>query len=247
MRQRDVNRMEAFRRAGAFGLARPAAFPPARPSGKTFAALAALAAKIQGSEVDQRTGTEGEHGASASAGVLYDALHKDLFAISATAQIVDEEQPGFAKLFLLPTRDNAEAHLTAARTVLRALDPTGGDETGEPFDPAPTAAEITAAADRLQTFRDEELPADFLEHLRTDTAALAGKRTQGGELGEDHVGATAGLSADVREGLKLVRRADRMVKNKLGNDPEELARWTTASHIQRVPVAVKKPAPPVTP
>jgi hypothetical protein len=58
----------------------------------------------------------------------------------------------------------------------------------------------------------------------------------------EHVAATAGEAAKVRDGMVIVRILDGIVKNKYANNPGKLAAWISASHVEKAPKE-KEPTP----
>ena len=118
---------------------------------------------------------------------------------------------------------------------------------------ADTRSPLSAARAFLidaEPFKDQfiahELPADFLEDLRADIAALeAAMSEQESGVGQRLV---AGVSIDetIDNGAAIVRKLDAIMQNKYFNNRAVLAEWTRASHTERDPrhKSTKAPATP---
>lgn len=79
------------------------------------------------------------------------------------------------------------------------------------------------------------MPADFLEDLAADIAAMEeSMNEQSGGLGQ-RVAAGAAIDDAMDHGIEAVRKLDAIVKNKYANNPAVLAAWTSASHTERAP------------
>jgi hypothetical protein len=108
-----------------------------------------------------------------------------------------------------------------------------------------TATSYATHAAPLKTeFIAHELPADFIDDLNENVAALrASIATQGNAVG-DHVAASAALDEAVDRLVEIVRKLDGIIKNKYANHPGVLAEWISASHIERARRRRKVSEPP---
>src|SRR5206468_10920621 len=82
-------------------------------------------------------------------------------------------------------------------------------------------------------FLRHEMPADFLDQLRDNIAALEQVITERNNHREGRVSATAALETLIVKGLTQMKQLHVVVQNKYRNDAATLAAWTSASHIER--------------
>ena len=143
------------------------------------------------------------------------ALRDDLEAINRVARLIGRED-----LFPLPPGDNDELLISAARAF------------------AANAFPLKAQ------FIANEMPANFLEDLNADISAYdAAVAAQGDALG-DRIAAGSGVSDAIDRGMELKRKLDIIIKTKYANDPQVLAEWASASHVERAPRRSKAEATP---
>jgi hypothetical protein len=149
-------------------------------------------------------------------------LLEDLQAISRTARVMADEVPGLDDKFRLPPPGNDALLLSTARAFAA--------------DARPLAAQFIA----------HEIPADFLEDLADDIAAMeAAISEQSSGLGQ-RIAAGAAIDSVIDNGVAAVRKLDAIVKNKYANNPAALAQWTSASHTERDPRSKRPPSAPTT-
>jgi hypothetical protein len=182
--------------------------------------------------LDGHTAAESSSGSSARQGTVSRsearaALREDLEAINRTARTMENE-PGLHEKFRLPSRDNDQVLLSAARAFLA--------------DALPLKAEFIA----------HEMPADFLEDLQADIERMEEAISdQSGGLG-NRAGAVAAIDEAIENGRTITRKLDAIVHNKYGNSSATMAEWASASHIERAPkrragTAVPTPGSPGSP
>jgi len=92
-------------------------------------------------------------------------------------------------------------------------------------------------------FQKHEMPANFIDELHADIAALEEALSGRARNRDAHVAATAALDATMERGIKAVRRLHAMVRNKFRDDPAALAAWESASHVERRSRTVAPPQP----
>jgi len=175
-------------------------------------------------EIDQHTTTEAASDGSYRQGTTSRsearaALYDDLEAINRTARTMDGE-PGLDEKFRLPSRDNDQNCLSAARAFLA--------------DALPLKAQFIA----------HELPATFLEDLHDDIQAMeeAIEDQAGGRA--NRVNAGAAIDEAIERGRVITRKLDALVSNKYRNAAATLAEWASVSHIERAPRRRTGAAPP---
>jgi hypothetical protein len=182
--------------------------------------LAELNSHVSSEEVGKGAKLSG----TTTRGAGREALHEDIEAIVRTARVIGEDQPGFDDKFRMPRGGNDQQMLDLARGIAAIL-----------ADPAVKAEFISHA-----------MPADFVEDLNADIAALQESIS---DQSEGRAGIkSAGVSIDetIARGMKIARKMDVVVKNFYRNNAAVLAEWETARHVERAPRR-KKPTPPSTP
>ena len=166
---------------------------------------------------------------------LIGSLHLDLANISRTAQRIQKSQPDFANGYRLPDNTSDSATLKHADAVLSRLEDKPADDA---------ATKDAKSALRAQ-FIAYELPADFITHLRADRDAItnADKSNLTENLGG--VENTALVESLLGQINFEIAELDTIMHNKYTGQPEKIAAWVSASHVQRA--ARHKQEPPPTP
>lgn len=119
--------------------------------------------------------------------------------------------PGFAEKFRLPAGNNDEVLIDTAMAF---------------------AEHATADSARFISFG---MPADFVEDLQNDIAALRAAMSAQSTSVADRK-ASGALIEDKLDEIMLVRRElDAFVRNTFRDDARVLSEWTSAKHIQRAP------------
>ncbi|MBV9657590.1 MAG: hypothetical protein JO295_05715 [Verrucomicrobia bacterium] len=221
MTKRETNRRDMFRRVAKFGADRPAKFPAAKLSGKSFAAVAAAADTLDAAEKGQVTGSGSQQSATANAATLTDALRLDILKVVRTARAVALDEPGFEKEFLPPDDNSVATLLATARAFIEKLND----------------------ADTLKKFTDHDFDATtILDRMEVNADDLAAAGTDQDTGSSGHVTATQAAHRAVQSGMKACLRLDAIVDNVLGDDPDEIARWHQARHTLREPARKKRAA-----
>ena len=155
--------------------------------------------------------------------------------LTRTAAAIAQDEPGFADAFRPPNNSNEAALTTTADKFLLQLAVQPGD----------TAAAKTAKAALVAKFVAHEMSAGFVAHLQSDRDAVTADNAQHEKDRESGVGSTAAVSPLIQTGMKAVTTLDAVMHNKYSSQPDKMAAWLTASHIERD--AQRGPTPPVTP
>ncbi len=156
---------------------------------------------------------------------LLNAVRLDIQNITRTAAAIDQDEPGFADKFHLPKAYNPAALLTTADAFLLQLTSQSTDD----------AATKTAKAALVAKFTAHEMNANFVTNLQTDRAAITNAEADMESDSEDRVGNTAVISPLIRQGMKAINTLDAIMHNKYSAQPDKMAAWTSASHIERDP------------
>ena len=138
---------------------------------------------------------------------------------------VDAAEPGFADKFRTPDSPSQTALLPAGDSVVLEL--------AKPGVPA--------------KFIAYELPADFVQVLQDDIAAIRAADSEMESDDQEGVASTAAVGRLIKSGMAEVAQLDAIMNNKYARNPEKLRAWESASHIERAPKREKKPAGGTTP
>lgn len=227
MNDKNVRHEDRANRVQTFGIENTADFATGGKAQAHFTNLTGLLTQLSQAKAGQRP-------ARASKATLFDALGIDLANLSRTARQIEKQENGFAAPFRLPDNTSDAAILNHTDAVLAVLE-------DQPGDGATTQAEKAALRTR---FIEYELPADFVAHLRADRDAIAdaAKHNQGENL--DGVENTALINQLIQQLNAEVTELDTIMHNKYVGQPEKLAAWISASHVERAPRHKKnEPAP----
>lgn len=215
MNDREIRRYDMFGRVQTFGKDRSADFAAGSKAAGHFASLALTITALD-------TARAGQPGGTATAKeVLLDALRLDIKNIARTARAIDMTEPGFADKFRGPDSPSQTALLTAADAIVLEL--------AQPGVPA--------------KFIAYELPADFVQDLKDDLAAIRAADSAMDSDDQDGVASTAAVGRLIREGMEEVAQLDAIIRNKYSRDPDTLRAWRSASHTVRAPQREKPSGP----
>ena len=218
MNDSERRKLEAFVRSRDFGAAHATDFADGSLGKQIFTDLGTIISEIDGLAASETSGRGAARQGTTTRAQARDALIEDLEALSRTARAMSDEVPGIENKFRIPRDNNDQNLLNAARA---------------------------AAADALPLkakFIAHEMPADFLEDLNADIAAMeAAMSAQASGVG-NHVAASAAIDDAFARGMNRLRKLDAIMRNKYANNPAVLAEWTTASHVERAPKRTKPDA-----
>ena len=165
------NRRRAmFVRVKDFGIAHSSDFSPDGLGSQLFTQLTGVLTELSGHAANEASSRGAAREGTSTRAAAREALREDLEAINRTARAMAEDTPGINDKFRLPRGINDQNLLNAARAFAA--------------DAAPLSAQ----------FRQHEMPANFLQDLTADIAALeTAINHQSGGVG-DHV--AAGVAID---------------------------------------------------
>ena len=216
MNDRETIRYDVFGRVDTFGKTNATDIAPTSEAAKRFTNIRRIIADLDKEKANQKGGS------ATAKEVLLDALRLDLQNVARTARAIAQDEPGFSDKFRTPDSPSQTALLTAADSVIVELKKAG------------VAAKFIA----------HELPADFVQHLTDDRAAIdAAEDTMEGD-DQEGVASTAAVGRLIRDGMKEVNYLNAIMYNKYSRQPEKLRAWLSASHLERT---AKKAAPAKTP
>ena len=207
MNDSDRKRSDMQIRVEQFGVDNAPDFP-AFPT-TLFADLAVIVNDVQSTSAAQQSG----FGESAQQYEVKDTwrenLRDEMSAISRTAKSMEYAFDGISNKFFFQ-RNMADADMLAkARAWQTELIPYKSDFVNYGLS-GTFIGELTAAADAFEA------------SFSTTASATA-----------EHVAATAGVSAKIRQGMIIVRTLDGIVRNIYANNPGKLAAWLSASHVEK--------------
>jgi hypothetical protein len=218
MTDRENRRYQMFVRVRDFCREHAADFSPTSLFSQLLVTLSAIVATL-----DQHAGSQASSRGSARQGTssreqARAALREDLEAISRTARVMADDIVGLDNKFRLPAVGNDQNLLSSARAFLA--------------DAIPLEKQFVA----------HELPADFLDDLRADIAALEAAIGEQASGQGQSIAAGASIEQAIDDGVVAVRKFEVIIRNKYAHDRAVLAEWTSVSHTERDPRHKKTPA-----
>jgi len=224
MEDRHHRNREMFLRLKAFG-ASHTDIPATTVWPQLLTDLNSVIAELDGHVSSEEVGKGSKLAGTTTRGAAREALRDDVKAIVGTARVIGETRPGFDDKFRMPRGDNDQAMLDLARGI----------------------ATLVADAAVKAEFIRHAMPADFVEDLNADIAAL---QDAIGDQSEGRAGIkSAGVSIDETDthGVRIARAMDAVVKNFYRDNAAVLSEWETARHVERAPRRKAKPETPATP
>src|SRR5215510_11368725 len=183
---------------------------------QTFTELDGIITEIEGHTAAQASGFGRKRHGSITRAEAREDLRQLVAAVSRTAEVLDNV-PGVSGNFDLPSPGSDQALLTCARAFAANL--------------APFATQFEA----------QELPA-LIANLNGKIDALEAAIDQQASGTSDHVESSAAVEDAIERGLNVRRTLDVVVRNKYEDNPAMMAKWASASHIERA--AAKQPEQP---
>jgi hypothetical protein len=213
---KDIDRYEMFKRLQDLGGVHASAFPANSPGAAKLAVLDAQMVAHASSIGSTRQNAAEKQEAR-------DAVYEELRAISLSAQMIEDDLPGFANKFRLPSKSSYQAFINAARTIAA--------------DAATQAAE----------FAKTEMPANFLVTLNTKIQALEDAIERKNVNAEAQVAARTTIREAIKRGMRAAQELNVIVRNKFRNDPVVMAEWEHAIRITPAKRQAVAPAAPPAP
>jgi len=219
MNELENKRYQMLTRVREFGARHASDFPADAFGGQTFSEVGAVITELAGYATTQSVGRGSARERTVSKATARAALYEHLLAIHVTARALALDTPGLETKFRMPRSGTDQALITAGRAFAADAVPRAGE------------------------FQKHAMPANFVDELNADIAALEEAISGRARSRDSHVTATASLDATVDRGIKAVRRLNAMVRNKFRDDPAALAAWESASHVERRSRTVAPPTP----
>ena len=219
MTDSETRRIETFIRMRQFGTDNTADFPVGTVGGVQFVEVGAVIGEAEALAGDQSAGRGQSRQDFVTKDTARENLREAIYDISRTARSMRYQFDGIEAKFRMPENRSDQVMLATARAF----------------------HEESAAYDT--DFQTYELDKNFRADLLIDIEVFEDSLDPTGSAIDEHVAATAELSAVIRRGMIARRILDGVVKNKYRSDVGKLAAWLSASHIEKAPV---KPKPPTT-
>lgn len=219
----ETSLLATFKNVSDFGIKYAAVFTPASVGGQQFALVSAAVPQEGDLGAQQISGGRQKKAGVKSKAVAYLQLHDGMLAISDAAHsLALLGTAGLDGKFHMPRNHGAQDILNTARAFKK--------------DATPLAAQFTGVG----------LPADFLTQLDahiSDYETAISAKTSGLKA---QAGATGGIEDTAHKAAIALHVLNTVVRNTYKNDPQKLAEWVVASHVERhTPVPRAKPAPQV--
>ena len=168
------------------------------------------------------------------------ALETQLDNLATIASAYAADVPGFDDLFPRPAHYTPGDVVRTANIYLAALVPTATDD----------AATVAAKAARVQVFVDHAQPATLVADLQAQLKSIGTVTGTHEKSREQGVLSTAQIASLVHEGKKQRNYLDAIFRTVYANNPQKLAAWISASHVEHGrshPAVTPAPAPATTP
>lgn len=219
MNDRIIRRQEAYLRVREFGVAFAARIPATSLATTLLARNNQTITRLESATSKQSSSSRAEDEATVSKSLVKEDLIDDLMRISRTARGMRRTTAGIEDKFRSPGKLKDQELLAFARAVAA--------------DAVPFKAEFTARG----------LPEDFLDDLNDNIAKFEDAIAKQTKAGGDKVGATASAGEIAAEGMETLRELDPIMRNIFEDDPEALAAWLRARHVERAAKRKKKTEP----
>lgn len=219
MDSRETRRYDAFQRVKTFGQDNTVDFAVGSTAQANFTIIGQVITGLDNAKAGQKPGR------NTSKETLLDAIRLDIQNITRTASAIALAEPGFADSFRPPANGNEGALLTTADKFLQ---------------------QFAAQPALVAKFVAHEMDANFVTNLQNDRVAVTTAQNQQESNREAGVGNTATIGQLIAQGMKALTTLDAIMHNKYSSNPDRLAAWFTASHIERNPKRGKTPPAPQT-
>jgi hypothetical protein len=223
MKQFDIHRYDMLARVSAFGAAHRDLFPASALGGRMFAALAAAVRQLNGRVTSEASGSSAVREGARSKAAARTAVREALDTIARTARALALDTPGIDGKFRAPGNGSDHDLATMARMYLADAAPLAG------------------------SFTSHGLPSTFLTDLRARLEAFERAAQDHFAARETRVIARAGIDSAMKAALDALQRLDAVVPNRLRNEPELRAAWTSARRVTRTRTSGDQSAPTLPP
>ena len=223
MNDNEMRRLDTFKRLRDFNATHVDLFPAGTLARELFQIIAVSVEELEALAAAQSSGRGTARQNTADKAAARAAILEDLAVIRRTARSMALVMPGLDDKFRIPRNPNNRALLDTARAFLTDAEP-------------------------LKTeFLRREVPESFFDELRSNIEAFEATLTGQHAGNEESVRAAAAIDAAIDRATNALRQLDPIVRNKLRNDPAELAAWESARRTERAPRRSNTNTPPAPP
>ena len=217
MNKHYTRRDDMFVRVQTFGNNNAADFAAGSIAAQKFAVVSTVIKGLTSAGVGQKPGRD------TSKAVLLGDIQIDLQNITRTASAIAQTEPGFADAFRSPGEHTPAAVLRTADKFIAQLLPQAGD-----------SADVLAAKTALVAkFVAHEMKPDFATTLQSDYTDYTSERDLHETKRQIGVGDTTIIEQLIAQGMEAVNTLTAIMHNKYASQPDKLAAWLTASHVER--------------
>ncbi|HEY0172095.1 MAG TPA: hypothetical protein VGB98_13815 [Pyrinomonadaceae bacterium] len=224
MNDNQRRRFERGSRVDAFMTANAVDFPAGSKGAEAAARLSEELAGLAALDVAKAASAGTRRQSSEGRRDLRESLRARVAAVRETAEAIGAEHPEVRGLFPRTRADNSDQTLVAvARSYAEAATP------------------------HKARFVEYEMPADFVERLKTDADGLEAQMSRQTEGKGTSVSTNASIEAALGRADELAGRLEVVVRNKYRQDPARLAAWESARRLERTARAKRNVATPPAP
>lgn len=231
MDDENIRRFDRANRVLTFCRDHAAAITPGSKIATLVTTLTPLVEKLAEARIGQLRSPVGKP-------ALIEALSADFKDIARTARAIHLDDPSFPVAAFRHPGTYVETPVTThADALLLILEDQATD----------SAEQKLAKAALRARFIAYELPANFVEDLRADRAALSARNDVKNSENQEGVASTAAIETLLAQAREIIQRLDAAFLNKYRNDPATIAAWKSASRVERAPKRQKETPPPENP
>jgi hypothetical protein len=205
----ETKRLEMFRRVDDLGPVYAEQFSADSYGGGLFAHLKTMIKGLEEHALRQSTGRSSVREGVSSKSAVRDELLRRLEAISRTARVIAFTQPGVEEKFRFNRAVGDQTLLQLAYTFAADAEPLKDE------------------------FIKRGMAATFIEDLKEEAKAFEDAISRKAQGRSAHVAASAEIDDLIEQGMRIVRELDALFRNIFADDPATLAKWESASHVER--------------
>lgn len=215
-------KLEKFERQEAFMVDNAADFPVGAVGNTAAVVNRAIIAEMRALAAEQVSGGSSAAQAVGNKDEDLDELWQMMKNMNRAANAFEDEIEGSDLKFRLPRNRSEQNLLATAR------------------------AYYTDSETLVETFIEYGLKPNFRDALGEKITSITEQSSHADASVEQRAGATGGLLDAAQRGMANSRKMDAIVRIKYAENPQKLAAWTVAAHLERAPKP-KAPTPTPTP
>lgn len=211
MNDNEMRRLDTLKRVRSFGIAHDQLFPAGSLARELFHTIAVSVEELEGHAAAESSGRGTARQNTAGKAAARDAILEDLSIIRRTARSMSLTMTGMDEKFRIPRSLNDRELLDTARAFLADAEPLKTD------------------------FLRREVPEIVFQRLQSNIEAFEATLTGQHTGKEETAKAVAAIDAAIERASDALRQLDPIVRNRLRDDPAELAAWEGARRVERAP------------